>query len=84
MSMAAEESSQSNIIIRYIGTTPDSSQVRLLLHSVCQQICTIYGCDSTNVGKVCTSTVEETEEITLYAYLFHLFSKHYFFVLSCN
>lgn len=59
--MIAKEScqsfSQSNIVIRYIGTTPNSSQVRLLLHSVCHQICTIYGRDSTKVRKVCMYVV---------------------------
>ncbi|XP_068711765.1 NACHT domain- and WD repeat-containing protein 1-like isoform X2 [Montipora foliosa] len=49
MSMVAKEawniSSQSNVVIRYIGTTPNSSQIRLLLHSVCEQICNIYGRD---------------------------------------
>lgn len=55
MSMVAQEawnfSNQSNVVIRYIGTTPNSSQVRLLLHSVCQQICNIYGLDSSTIRK---------------------------------
>ncbi|XP_032230654.2 NACHT domain- and WD repeat-containing protein 1 isoform X2 [Nematostella vectensis] len=30
------------VVVRYIGTTPDSSLVRLLVRSVCQQICAVY------------------------------------------
>lgn len=40
------------VIIRYIGTTPDSSLVRLLLRSVCRQICVVYDEDSSFVGNV--------------------------------
>ena len=62
VSMAAKEVwncfSQSNIVIRYIGTTPNSSQVRLLLYSVCQQICFIYGRDPTKIRQVCIFNLE--------------------------
>lgn len=57
MSMIAKEawniSSQSNVVIRYIGTTPNSSQIRLLLRSVCEQICNIYGQNPHTIRKVC-------------------------------
>lgn len=57
MSMIAKEawniSSQSNVVIRYIGTTPNSSQIRLLLRSVCEQICNIYGRNPHTIRKVC-------------------------------
>lgn len=43
------------VIVRYIGTTPDSSLVRLLLRSVCRQICVVYDEDSSFVRNVIMS-----------------------------
>ena len=57
VSMVAEQSrqwlgEQSNLIIRYIGTTPDTSLVRLLLRSVCQQICILYDEEPSEIRQV--------------------------------
>ena len=57
MSMVAKEawhiSSQSNVVIRYIATTPNASHIRLLLHSVCEQVCKMYGRDPCTIRMVC-------------------------------
>ena len=43
---------QSNLIVRYLGTTPDSSQARLLLRSVCRHICALYRRDPARIRQV--------------------------------
>lgn len=69
MSMIAKEAwnifSQSNVVIRYVGTTPNSSQIRLLLRSVCQQICNIYGRNPYTIRKVCRilNRIESASEL---------------------
>lgn len=40
------------VVLRFIGTSPESSSIRLLLISVCQQLCKITNNDATQIPEV--------------------------------
>ena len=40
------------VVLRFIGTSPESSSIRLLLRSVCQQLCKITNNDATQIPEV--------------------------------
>lgn len=42
--------SKATVVLRFLGTSPDSSYLRRLLQSVCEQIVICYGKDRKEVG----------------------------------
>ena len=47
-----EEEGSPTVVLRFIGTSPDSSSIRLLLKSVCLQLCKAAGESLTDVPEV--------------------------------
>ena len=54
------------VVFRFLGTSPDSSSARLLLRSICQQLCKLTGQNTVNIPEV--SKVKEK----LCLFVFHI------------
>ena len=47
-----QEDDSAIVVLRFIGTSPESSSIRLLLRSVCQQLYKVTGNDTTEIPEV--------------------------------